>query len=394
MANNYESLKTDGHYTMARKIFTKIKNWVESKVGTDVPANAVFTDEKVTQTPTSNATAPGDYEVLFSWSPDNTAHTESARKDQYITYDPYKHSFTIGNRYPSSTKGNKSTAFGEYIKASGFISHAEGYFTEASGNYSHVEGHGTIANHRSQHVFGEFNLEDDSTAASTERGNYIEIVGNGTGQVSNNARTLDWNGNEWVNGNYYDVNGKLAHKSLTEAQYNLLSQAQQEDGTEYFVTDRVPLQICDYIYPIGSIYMSVNNISPSVLFGGTWERIEDRFLLAAGSTYNVGATGGEAEHTLIVDEMPSHKHAFCFSNHNGYLPQNSTSPGAIANAKSSGTTCYNGMIMDYAGTSPTYNEGTLLGNKGGSQPHNNMPPYLVVNVWMRVPDPVEEEEEE
>lgn len=43
---NMESLKTDGHYTLARKIFSKIKNWVENKVQTDVPANAVFTDYK------------------------------------------------------------------------------------------------------------------------------------------------------------------------------------------------------------------------------------------------------------------------------------------------------------------------------------------------------------
>ena len=62
------------------------------------------------------------------------------------------------------------------------------------------------------------------------------------------------------------------------------------------------------IYPVGSIYMSVNSTSPATLFGGTWERIKDRFLLAAGDAYAAGGTGGEATHTLTEGEMPAHSH--------------------------------------------------------------------------------------
>ena len=71
------------------------------------------------------------------------------------------------------------------------------------------------------------------------------------------------------------------------------------------------------IYPIGSIYMSVNNVDPSTVFGGTWQQIKDRFLLACGDTYNTGETGGAANHTpsgsvgnhtLTVNEMPAHTH--------------------------------------------------------------------------------------
>ena len=51
------------------------------------------------------------------------------------------------------------------------------------------------------------------------------------------------------------------------------------------------------VYAVGSIYMSVNSTSPASLFGGTWERIKDRFLLGSGDTYNAGATGGSATHT-------------------------------------------------------------------------------------------------
>ena len=73
--------------------------------------------------------------------------------------------------------------------------------TSASGSNSHAEGAYTVANHKSQHVFGEYNTADGSAAEATERGNYIEIVGNGTSDaLRSNARTLDWDGNEEIAG--------------------------------------------------------------------------------------------------------------------------------------------------------------------------------------------------
>lgn len=61
-------------------------------------------------------------------------------------------------------------------------------------------------------------------------------------------------------------------------------------------------------YPVGAVYISFADTDPSELFGGTWEPIEGRFLLAASSDYEVGSTGGEATHKLTVAEMPSHTH--------------------------------------------------------------------------------------
>lgn len=104
-------------------------------------------------------------------------------------------------------EGNSTTASGDYSHAEGYrttasdTSHAEGVSTTASGLYSHAEGNTTTANHKSQHVFGEYNIEDPSSAGGTARGNYIEIVGNGTlASARSNARTLDWSGNEQVAG--------------------------------------------------------------------------------------------------------------------------------------------------------------------------------------------------
>ena len=78
----------------------------------------------------------------------------------------------------------------------------------ASGRLSAVVGgERNVANHRSQFVFGEYNTPDPSSAADTARGNYVEIVGNGTADnARSNARTLDWNGNERLAGTLY-VNG-------------------------------------------------------------------------------------------------------------------------------------------------------------------------------------------
>ena len=61
--------------------------------------------------------------------------------------------------------------------------------------------------------------------------------------------------------------------------------------------------------------MSVNSVSPATLFGGTWSRISDRFLLAAGSSYSAGSTGGEASHALTTAEMPGHTHTIGAHSH-------------------------------------------------------------------------------
>lgn len=56
--------------------------------------------------------------------------------------------------------------------------------------------------------------------------------------------------------------------------------------------------------------MSTNDVNPQSIFGGSWEQIKDRFLLSAGDSYKVGATGGEATHTLSTAEMPTHNHSY------------------------------------------------------------------------------------
>ena len=119
----------------------------------------------------------------------------------------------------------------------------------------------------------------------------------------------------------------------------------------------------DLIYPVGSIYMSVNSTNPSTLFGGTWEQIKDKFLLSCGDTYSNGSTGGEETHTLTVDEMPSHTH----------------DAQQLWNTESTGTDQGHTSTWGYKGDTNLL----TVGSTGGSKPHNNMPPYLAVYVWKR-----------
>lgn len=134
------------------------------------------------------------------------------------------------------------------------------------------------------------------------------------------------------------------------------------------------------IYPIGSIYLSMNSTNPGLLFGGTWEQVEGRFLLGVGSTtdetgdtrfYDIGATGGEYSHILTESEMPNHTHDFRYgsgANSGGLvwgLPTN--------NIEEANTTVFK---------NDTYE--ALIMRKGGSQSHNNMPPFLAVFMWKRV----------
>ncbi len=128
-----------------------------------------------------------------------TASGDGSHAEGWLTTASGDNSHAEG--YDTDASGNDSHAEGVDTTASAVCAHAEGWSTTASGNDSHAEGYNTTANHKSQHVFGENNIPDDSTAGAGQRGNYVEIVGNGTGDsAKSNARTLDWYGNEVLAG--------------------------------------------------------------------------------------------------------------------------------------------------------------------------------------------------
>ena len=155
--------------------------------------------------------------------------------------------------------------------------------------------------------------------------------------------------------------------------------------------------IFDLIYPVGSIYMSVNSTSPEVLFGGTWEQIQGKFLLGMSSSYPAGSTGGEATHTLTEAEIPSHRHSIpslSGSAASDGAHTHNVSGGAGSGGSSAGLESYGSGYSSFrtisnaaqSAGSHTHTVTTTASNTGytgSGSAHNNMPPYLSVYIWKR-----------
>lgn len=144
-------------------------------------------------------------------------------------------------------------------------------------------------------------------------------------------------------------------------------------------------------YPVGSIYMSVASTSPASLFGGTWEQIKDKFLLAAGDTYAAGDTGGEATHKLSIAEMPQHGHPVSMwnANNTNYTARMVKTDGSAWQTASKGSRLNSGSASWQSSSFKTAGgsgEGDFSGSAlfvGSGTAHNNMPPYLAVYIWKR-----------
>lgn len=129
----------------------------------------------------------------------------------------------------------------------------------------------------------------------------------------------------------------------------------------------------DDIYPIGSIYISTDSTNPAQLFGGIWERIEDRFLLAAGDRYTPGSTGGSTTQTLIGENLPWS--AIC-------VAQNTTD-----SSKSIGGASWTQINVEkdkYILTTREMAKQLIEPTLVSDQPIDIMPTYIAVYVWKRV----------
>ena len=135
------------------------------------------------------------------------------------------------------------------------------------------------------------------------------------------------------------------------------------------------------IYPVGSIYISVNSTNPSTLFGGTWEQIKDRFLLAAGDVYAAGDSGGSASHSHTL----SNNGAACIGNYSNTTAFSSGDRYKWKDYNSGSNMWAWTHNADAAVTSSTdhYNDGKFISLTGSTDTANSMPPYLAVYMWKR-----------
>lgn len=136
--------------------------------------------------------------------------------------------------------------------------------------------------------------------------------------------------------------------------------------------------LLNVIYPIGSIYLDVNDSDECPIasaLGGEWERIKDRFLLASGDTYTAGDVDGNADAVLV-----SHSHN-ASSGYRFMLSKQGLEGGDM------GTQSGTGRHYPYQTTRPDksyWGSSTSTTTSGESGTGKNMPPYLVVSVWKRV----------
>lgn len=127
--------------------------------------------------------------------------------------------------------------------------------------------------------------------------------------------------------------------------------------------------VLDTYYPVGKIYITMGNENPNETIGGTWEKTASGKVLVGVDTNDIdfntiGKTGGEKTHTLTLEEMPEHNHSF----DTVYSTQVPLSEPYYASGFSN-----NNIGVGTGHTNTT----------GGSQPHNNLQPYMTVYMWKR-----------
>ena len=169
-------------------------------------------------------------------------------------------------------------------------------------------------------------------------------------------------GTLFVIGSSYTYDGRygLIHQFYTPLGGGSIWRRSQADASAWTAWTSAALDA----YPVGSIYMSWSSTSPASLFGGTWTKIVDRFLVGAGQSYITGQYGGEVTHKLTLNEIPSHTHPVIRPPY--YAAEWKT--GGDIYATNNMTTAIVKGTTQWA---------------GGGLAHENRPPYLAVNMWRR-----------
>ena len=214
----------------------------------------------------------------------------------------------------------------------------------------------------SQGLLGFMGLTNGSSSTTLSGGSTFGIKNTGGSQAHNNLQP-------YITQNYIIK----AKKSTTALDLGYITNTYSDSTTDTYSASYIN-NLLDSIYPVGSIYMSVNNTNPSVLFGGTWEswgagRVPVGVDVNDTAFDTVEETGGEKTHTLTTTEMPSHGHSVTW--------QSNCPPWLQAGG-------YGQITASGSGGANKANIGSItINNTGGSGAHNNLQPYITCYMWKR-----------
>ncbi len=154
------------------------------------------------------------------------------------------------------------------------------------------------------------------------------------------------------------------------------------------------LVLCPFSpFPVGAFYFSMDGQNPAKHFGGVWESVEEgRVLIGANSSYPAGSTGGEAAHSLSSSEIPSHSHSISLYSAGSHIHGSGIGCGwakyghyqsSEAYGSSSNVDGDNSSVRSSDAGSHSHSS-SWTSYTGGGDAHNNMQPYIAVNIWNRV----------
>ena len=170
----------------------------------------------------------------------------------------------------------------------------------------------------------------------------------------------------------------LSYEQLEDGTYNLIIGLTGDAPSAAAITqingeDLAGKEFYEYVRTEGAVLFSFNpDFSPAALYGGSWEKITDRFLIGAGGSYTLGSTGGEATHEHNVTGVThlfrpeSTTFLYKYYQNNKYWVSD------------------NGFTVSTVFERVTENIPGGIETKGETNMVQNIPPYIAVNIWRRV----------
>ena len=221
----------------------------------------------------------------------------------------------------------------------------------------------------------------------------------------------DDNGKVLVADSKETVGWKITKITADNLEGGRVAQATNADNVLVSTDTYKPLvdALLELIYPIGSIYMSVNDTNPADFLGGTWERWgQGRVPVGVKEDDDDFKTpekeDGEKKHQLITSEMPNHRHKGQYSATNTYTdhaqtPTDPPSPVIMVDQGTREVEVQYNVVKDNVSSTPYHSSGSGpindifysykvtstygVADDGGDIPHNNLQPYITCYMWKR-----------